>query len=358
MRIFRIGIIVIALGWSSFGFAGNEDRAGEAGASELLINPWGRSSGWGGANTAGSRGVESFNLNIAGLAYTKGSELVFTNTNWLGGTDISINALGFSTKLGESGGVLGISAMAMTFGDIDITTADNPDGGLGTFSPNYFNIGVAYSKNFSNTISGGVVVKLVSEGIANVNASGIAIDAGVNYVTGDFKQLQFGITLRNVGPTMSYDGNGLSDRLDVPNSDKSLTVNQRSKDFELPSLVNIGLTYDFYLTEAEETEDEEFIADHRITAAGTFTSNSFTKDQFRLGVEYAFREMFMVRGGYVYESEITNDEDNTTTSLGASFGATVEIPLGSSGNTFGIDYSYRPTRTFDGSHGIGVKLTF
>ena len=27
-------------------FAGNEQRAGQAGASELLINPWARSSGW------------------------------------------------------------------------------------------------------------------------------------------------------------------------------------------------------------------------------------------------------------------------------------------------------------------------
>ena len=94
--------------------------------------------------------------------------------------------------------------MAMSFGDIDITTADNPDGGLGTFSPNYFNIGIAYSKNFSNTISGGLVVKLVSEGISNVNATGVAIDAGVNYVTGDMRQMKFGITLRNVGPTMTF----------------------------------------------------------------------------------------------------------------------------------------------------------
>ncbi|MBK5284896.1 MAG: DUF3308 domain-containing protein, partial [Bacteroidia bacterium] len=30
--------------------AGNNDRAGQAGATELLINPWARSSGFGGAN--------------------------------------------------------------------------------------------------------------------------------------------------------------------------------------------------------------------------------------------------------------------------------------------------------------------
>ena len=358
MKIFRRGILLLALAGSSMAFAGNEDRAGEAGASELLINPWGRTSGWGSANTAGVRGVESFNLNIAGLAYTEGSELIFTNTNWMSGADISINALGFAHRLGESGGVLGVSAMAMSFGDINITTADNPDGGLGTFSPNYFNIGLAYSKNFSNTISGGLVVKLVSEGISNVNATGIAIDAGVNYVTGDMRQLKFGITLRNVGPPMTFGGNGLSDRFTVPNTEKTLSANQRSKDFELPSMVNIGLTYDFFLTDAEETEDENWVADHRLTTAGTFTSNSFTKDQFRIGVEYAFREMFMVRGGYVYESDATDDVSNATTNLGPSFGATIQVPLGESGSTFGIDYSYRVTRIFDGSHGIGVKLTF
>ena len=358
MKIFRRGILLMALAGCSIAYAGNEDRAGEAGASELLINPWGRSSGWGSANTAGATGIESFSLNIAGLAYTESSELVFTNTNWMSGADVSINALGFAHRLGESGGVLGVSAMAMSFGDIDITTVDNPDGGLGTFSPNYFNIGIAYSKNFSNTISGGLVVKLVSEGTSDVNASGIAIDAGVNYVTGDMRQMKFGITLRNVGPTMEFAGNGLSDRLDVQNSDKTISVNQKSKDFELPSMVNIGLSYDFFLTDAQELENDEWMADHRITAAGTFTSNSFTKDQFRIGLEYAFREMFMVRGGYVYESDVSDDVSNATANLGPSFGATIQVPLGESGSTFGIDYSYRVTRIFDGSHGIGVKLTF
>lgn len=357
-RIINLGLAFVLLAYSGVLLAGNEDRAGEAGASELLINPWARSSGWGGANTSGSMGVESFHLNIAGLAYTKGTELVFANTSWLGGSDININALGFATKIGESGGVLGISAMSMGFGDIDVTTTDNPDGGVGTFSPNYFNLGVSYSKNFSNTISGGVVVKIVTQSISNVNASGIAIDAGVNYVTGDQDQFKFGITLRNVGPTMQYRGNGLSTRTTVENSEKTLTVSQRSNDFELPSLVNIGLSYDFYLTPAKETDEEEFLSDHRLTAAGTFTSNSFTSDQIRFGAEYAFREMFMARFGYIYESDVADEELSRTTSAGATFGATIEVPIGKNGNTFGIDYSYRTTRTFDGSNAIGVKLTF
>lgn len=355
MKNYKIGVFVSLLCISLTGFAGNEDRAGEAGASELLINPWGRSSGWGGANSASAQGVEAMNLNVAGLAYATGTEINFTNTSWLGGTDITINAFGLAKTMGESGGVLGLSIMSMSFGEIDITTPDNPDGGLGTFRPNYLNIGAAYSKKFSETISGGLVVRLLSESISNVNASGVAIDAGVNYVTGENDQLKFGIALRNVGPTVRYAGNGLSTRVEVLNSSKELTVNQRSNDFELPSLVNIGLSYDFYLAPDSTSEG---ITQHRLTTAGTFTSNSFTSDQFRLGVEYSFKEMFMVRGGYVFENDVTDEELTKTTSTGPTFGASVEFPFGKSGSKFGIDYSYRVTRTFDGTNAIGVRLSF
>jgi hypothetical protein len=151
--------------------------------TELLINPWARSSGWGGANSAGVRGLESQFLNVAGLAFTKKTELLFSHTNWLSGTDIGINSFGLSQKVGESG-VLGLGVMSMNFGDIPITTVDQPEGGLGTFSPSYINIGLSYAKEFSNRIYGGITVRLVSEAIADVKASGIAFDAGVQYVTG------------------------------------------------------------------------------------------------------------------------------------------------------------------------------
>ena len=337
--------------------AGNEDRAGEAGASELLINPWARSSGWGGANSASVKGIEAMNLNVAGLAFTRNAELTFANTRWLSGTDINIFSIGFAKQIGETG-VLGITVTSMDFGEIDVTTVDLPDGGIGTFDPNYLNIGAAYSKRFSNSISGGIVVRLISEATADVNARGVAIDAGVNYVTAKNDAFKFGITLRNVGPTTNYQGNGLSLQADVPNTDKTLTFQRRSNEFELPSLVNIGASYDFFLTEVTEKENGDFIADHRITASGTFTSNSFTRDQIRVGAEYAFQEKFMARFGYVYEDETQDEELTRTTSVGPTFGATIEVPFGDAGSTFGVDYSYRMTRTFDGTNAIGVRLTF
>src|SRR5690606_31244081 len=100
--------------------AGNPDRAGAAGAPQLLINPWARSSGWALANSASIRGVESMFGNIAGLSRVNKTEVAFTSTRWLQGSGVSINSVGLGQKLGESG-VLGISATTMSFGELDVT---------------------------------------------------------------------------------------------------------------------------------------------------------------------------------------------------------------------------------------------
>ena len=131
--------------------AGNKDRSGQAGASELLINPWARGNGWGNANVANVRGLEGIWTNVAGTAFTTRTDLIFAHTKWLGGSGVDINAFGFSQKVGESGAV-SLAVMSMAFGEVDITTVDQPDGGIGTFTPSLMNINMAYAKAFSNSI--------------------------------------------------------------------------------------------------------------------------------------------------------------------------------------------------------------
>ena len=81
--------------------AGNPDRAGSAGVGQLLINPWARSAGLANATMASITGIESVFLNVAGLAFLDKTELVFTNTNYLVGTDIQINSVGFCSENGR-----------------------------------------------------------------------------------------------------------------------------------------------------------------------------------------------------------------------------------------------------------------
>jgi len=325
--------------------AGNPDRSGQAGASELLINPWSRSSGWGNANSACSKGLESIYSNIAGLAFTTKTELIFSHTAWLQGSGVSINSFGFSQKVGKTG-VFGIGVSAMTFGDIMITTVDLPEGGVGFFSPKFMNIGLSYAKMFSNSIYGGLTLRVINEAISDVAAQGVALDAGIQYVTGETENIHFGISLKNVGPRMKFKGDGFSFKGLVPGAPNNMTIEQRSADFELPSLINIGAAYDINISET-----------HKVTAAFNFISNSFTNDQYQLGAQYSFKKYLMLRAGYSYEKGITKIADRTTALTGPCGGFSVEIPMNKEkGSSFALDYSYRASNPFQGSHTIGARI--
>lgn len=188
-------------------FAGNRDRSGQAGAQHLLIDPWARSTGWGTAGVAEIRGLEAVYSNIAGMAFVNKTELAFSHTQYWVGSGNSINSFGISQALKfknkETGvvrdfGVLGITFFSMGFGDIEITTNGQPDGEMGTFSPKLSYIGIHYAKKFNDYIYGGASVKIVTENAtADAKATGFAIDAGIQYLTGKFKNFKIGITMKH-----------------------------------------------------------------------------------------------------------------------------------------------------------------
>ena len=334
--------------------AGNPDRVGSAGASELLINPWARSSGWAGANMAGIRGLEALYLNVAGTAFTRNTEMLFSRTDWLKGTDIGISAFGLSVQVGEVG-VMTIGVMSMSFGEIMRTTTESPEGGIGFFEPAFMNLTIGYAKEFSRSIYGGLSMKVISQNVTDVGATGVAFDAGIQYVTGLTREakdnLKFGIALKNVGPTMAYSGDGLSFRDVIASTGVDMTVEQRSAPFELPSSLNIGASYDFEFGGVDSTDTPPM---SRVTVALNFISNSFSRDQYALGVEYAYKTYLMIRAGYVYESGGTSN----TFLTGPTAGVTFELPMNKKkGSTFGIDYAYRDTNPFQGIHSMGVRFS-
>src|ERR1051325_3535661 len=201
-RLFALTVLLTTCG--SLIRAGNPDRAGEAGAYELLINPWARSAGLFAMNSSRVMGLEAERINVAGLAFTRKTEVILARTNWVQGTDIFINTAGVAQKFGkDNANVLGFSFMAIDLGDFYRTTTSNPDpGDLGTFKPQFFNMGLSFARAFSNHISAGATVRIVSERIEDVKAFGFCADLGIQYVTGKLDNARFGIALRNVGTPM------------------------------------------------------------------------------------------------------------------------------------------------------------
>ena len=330
--------------------AGNKDRSGQAGAPELLINPWARSTGWGSVNTANVRGVESMFSNIAGLSFVNKMDLVFSHTTWLKGSGIKISNFGLGVRAGETG-VIGISVFSMQFGNLDVTTTDQPDGTGATYKPSLLNFALAYAKTFSNSISAGITIRIVSEAIPDASAQGICLDAGVMYVTGERDQAKFGIALRNLGPKMKFTGDGFSIKAFFQGNDYSMSVFQRSESFELPAQLRIGASYDFLIGDW-----------NRLTLAANFTSNSFTKDQVTLGLEYGLKEYFILHAAYTYENginEAVTSANRTNAYKGLSFGGSVEVPLSKKSDlAFGVDYAYQTSDNFSGTHCIGARLKF
>ncbi|MEN9334296.1 MAG: hypothetical protein RLY35_1476 [Bacteroidota bacterium] len=340
----NIATLIIAASTVLTAVAGNPDRAGSAGAGHLLVNPWARSAGLGYSAMASINGIEASFNNVAGLAFVNKTELLFSSSNYLVGTGIKINAFGFGQKVGESG-VLGLSVTNMNFGDLEITEENLPEGGIGSFSPTYTNIGMSYAKAFSNSIYGGLTVRLISEAIYNVRSQGVSFDAGIRYVTGENDNVRFGISLRNVGPPMRYKGDGMTITATIPTNGTSLTVEQRSEKYELPSLVNVGFAYDFIFSE-----------NAKLTSNFQYTSNSFTKDQWGVGGEFNLKDRFIYRMGYQWENGLKSAEDRTTVFTGPTAGLTVQMPM-NNGGFIGLDYSYRTTNPFNGVHSMGLHLT-
>lgn len=346
-------VIVLTVAMSAPVNAGNDNRRGTAGATELLINPWARSSSWGGINTACSRGIDAFFSNIAGLSFVENMEFTYSHAILNGGrsglnSGASVNAIGLALRLGEAG-VLGAYVMTMGFGDIYVTTEDSPEpGSNGTMSPNLFNLNLAYSYSFTNSIHGGAVLKIISESTDNVDATGVAIDAGIQYQTGENDELKFGISLKNIGPSLSFGGSGLS--FTTLNSvGNSMTVEFRASEMELPTLLNIGASYDFLFEKWKQ----------RLTVAGNFTSNAFLRDNFGLGFEYSLLDRFQARAAYVYQTDIFDSDNRVTANTGLSAGASFILPLKEDGSrSVSIDYSYRTATNLKGTHTFGATFKF
>ncbi|MFM2267201.1 MAG: hypothetical protein RL757_642 [Bacteroidota bacterium] len=346
----KISLLVTLAASIGFGAqAGNPDRQGEAGAYELLINPWARSAGLMGYNTATVNGVEALWQNVAGAGRIgkSSTEIGFSRSFYLQGTGLSVTAAGFVQKVGTNG-VLGINLNAFNFGEIAVTTAGQPEGTGATLKPVFFNVGLSYGYNFADKVHVGIIARGVNQVIGDATAFGLAIDAGVQYVGGNetyTDRFKFGISLRNIGTRLRYSGQSLTRATQVLNNDGSVnvTTSYQAQSFELPSQLNIGVAYDLLPTAA-----------NKLTAVGNFTANAFTRDEAMGGLEFALNDLFSARAAYRYELGTGVSSINS----GISGGFSVNIPLDrdEKQRRLSLDYGYMHTRKFSGTHNITLRL--
>ena len=357
-----ISLVLIAIIFVGMAEGGSKRRRGTAGAQELMIPVGSRGAALSGAYVAGLSGIEAAEWNIAGLANISGSgEAIFSNNQWI--ADLSLNYGAVAAKLGNN--VFGISIKSVDFGDIPITTTDEPEGTGEIYSPSFITMSFMFARKMSDRIFFGADMKMISEKIMRVSAFGLAIDAGVQYRTGT--GLQLGASIRNLGLDMKFDGSDLEEFHQPSGTEPGTPIEHRRivlQAFELPTTIELGVGYgpiDFGPAKA--------------TFAGSFLNNNFSFDEIRLGAEISLMNMLSLRGGIaigidpepygvdmIQDTDDDSDDDafeNSTEEF--IWGPTIGFGLDLSrltGMGLSVDYAYRTAEYFDGVQWLTFKVAF
>ncbi|MFA6981166.1 MAG: PorV/PorQ family protein [Ignavibacteriaceae bacterium] len=323
-------------------FAGGGKRNGTAGAQELLVPSSASGLALNGANISSITGLDAVFYNPAGFGSSKtGTEAMFSHLNYIADISMSYAAIGVNfTELGS----LAFSLRTLNFGDIPITTVENPYGTGSTYSPSYVTLGITYANSLTDRIRVGFNLKLVSEKIVRTSATGFALDAGIQYQgLAGLEGFSLGITLKNLGPQMKYDGPDLiriASEIEAKRGQNNYMLDAAS--FELPSQLELGLSYAYSINDQ-----------YKMLVASTFQNNNFANDEYKFGGEFVYDDMFAVRGGYAYMGEVKDNEYQQFFGVTAGIGVKVNI-----GIEMVVDYAYRAAKFSESNHLIGVKFNF
>ena len=232
-------------------------------------------------------------------------------------------------------GVIGLSLVAVDYGEFNGTIVANNDDGyidVGTYKPTAIAIGVGYAKALSQKFSVGGNIRFVRQSmgtsVVTLDANGNAVskehkaevlsfDFGMLYHTG-FKSLDFGMSIRNFSKEIKY-------------IDES---------FQLPLTFKIGLSMNLVdLTEIDRGM-------HSLLLAVDAAHPRDYPEQVSIGMEYTFLNTFSIRGGYTFPT----DEQE--------FSAGVGFKQELSDVNFSIDYSYTPFGIFDNVHRVSINIGY
>ncbi len=337
--------ICVALVLVSDGAKAQNQRIGTSAASELLIPVGARDLALGGASIASTQGVEAIYWNPGGLGRLGPSaEGMFSYMSYIADIGVSYGAVAghFGTF-----GVVGLSVKSLSIGDIPLTTSDDPEGESGRlFSPTYFTLGLSFGRQLTDNISAGGTIKIISETIAQVSATGMAFDVGIQYNNlAGVSGLGLGVAIKNIGPQMKFEGPGLlHNAISTDGSRPVQPYSSVAASFELPSLVEFGIGYSGKVQE-----------DMVWTMNSSFTNNNLYLDEYHLGGEYGYLfqdgEIYG-RAGYSFLANTEGDRQIFGVTLG------VGISYKAQDTKITLDYAYRKAAFFNNNNVISLKLGF
>ena len=198
----------------------------------------------------------------------------------------------------------------------------------------------------TDKINFGATGKIISERIGTMSANAFAFDIGLQYHT-EFG-LDFGITMKNIGSDIKFDGTAIEFNSGIPYSNPNATTRKTKLDMgaaELPSSMNMGLAYKYRLSEMGQ-----------INLFGLYSKNGFELDRMNFGGEFNFKNLLFLRGGYVANLYPEDWDWDKEYAFGLSYGFGLNLTMGGSKVLF--DYAFRPMENFDANQYFSFSVGF
>lgn len=294
-----------------------------------------RAVGMGGAQVAAGEGVSALSYNPASIGFMQGSQLYYSKTNYI--ADITHSSMAYGTQLTPTD-FFAIHYFAMNSGDMEITTAEYPDGNIGYFDVTGMSIRGTYAKILTDRLKVGVSLKYIQEDIHTVKMNTVAMDIGSNFDTGIYG-LILGMSITNFGLDGQFHGEGLD--LPVPDSlSVDGTLQKVTDKFPLPMAFRLGIkkTIGFGGNIGEEGSGtvHKFIFALDGTNPIDYTVNG------NIGVEYSWREIAFLRMG----THLFHDTASYTAGAGVKIG------------NIHVDYAWASYSILADTHQFGLRFGF
>lgn len=340
----RLFLLALAALGSLAPAAQAQDQAGTKAAPFLLLGTDARGTALGSAQVASATGPAALYWNPAGITSadtrpgTGGA--VFSSSEWLVDTRHSFVGATFAAG---SLGTFGLNVTQLDYGDEPVTTIENPEGTGELYTAQDLAVGVSYARALTDQFTLGTTVKFVRQQIWNESANGAALDLGVRYATG-YRGVTIGMAMTNFGSDMRMAGRDLRRRYDIdPNqsgNNDGLPVTLETNSWALPLAFNVGLSADAY-----RSDDLSLM----VTAQGQAPSDNSQSASF--GGEFAFRDLFFVRGGYRQAFSSVAEDGGWTLGFGLNYDLNPRLGLS-------VDYVFQEYEPFGTPQMFTVGVTF
>jgi hypothetical protein len=322
-------------------------KVGTSSFQFLKVMPGARATAMGDAYATLASGADAVFWNPSGITSARSHEVATSLTLWL--FDTKQSAIAYALPLGELG-TIAAQLQFVDYGDIEETRVDqlafvgsgserhyNPGYTGRTFSPSAYVIGVSYANQMTEQFAAGITAKYVAESLwgestvtivdddgtlesVNTYARRVLFDFGMHYDT-RFHSIQIGIAIQNLGSQVKF----------------------AKEEYPAPLAFRVGTAANLIGPDALLFIDDV----NRVTVAyDIFQPNDYAQ-QMHLGMEYSFKEMFALRGGYKF------NYDNDGLTLGA--GVAAEF----AGLNLTFDYGFGKMGTYLGNaHRLSLGVKF